>query len=236
MRFAMRTASRIGERRGQSEKRVHDEHRLQRGFHADAELRHEQVGRARQQRACGRDQRADEAVAREYRGALDVFGRPRNHRVLERKKNADPAARRIERADERDRQQRPEIADRREAHAGRTHQQRRRDEQGSIVITVRAKTDHERHDTRPEQRGGGDDADFERAETEREQIDREQQAHVAVGKGPQASAQQQSPHDESTVRARRRRPRGRGIAAIGTVRVRQSTLLMDGVTAHLGAD
>ena len=84
-------------------------------------------GKRCRERPEGGDERADQAVAREGRRALAVADDARQHRVLERQEHAHVAARRIERADKGDEQQRPEVGEPRRSRArSRPSAQRRR--------------------------------------------------------------------------------------------------------------
>ena len=64
--------------------------------------------------------------------------------MLERKENAHVAARRVERADERDDQERPEGGERRKSQSGRGHQYRSGEEQCAIAKTIRVQADPQR--------------------------------------------------------------------------------------------
>ncbi len=81
--------------------------------------------------ASAADQRADQAVEREDVAVrlpvgCEALG---ERRVLERQEQADIAGRRVERADEADDDERPELRLQQEADAGGDHQQRGADQQ-----------------------------------------------------------------------------------------------------------
>ncbi len=146
---------------------------------------------ARRLRAERADQRPDQAVAGEQRGARTRARHAGEQRLLERGKYADIAGRGIERADEGDDQQRPEIGGEHDGGAGRGHQQRGGQQQTAAAIAMGDHADGERHDAGAEQGGGDDEADVERAESEQLQVERQQQAHEAVAESARPACPQQ---------------------------------------------
>ncbi len=82
----------------------------------------EDVGRSGSKRTNGAGKRADKAVACEQRRAVAVGDAVGELRVLQRQKHADVAGGRIQRSDERDKKQRPEILNQRESDPGGHHQ------------------------------------------------------------------------------------------------------------------
>ena len=185
---ASRRAARGRSRRRPRPSAVEHEHRLQRGDrHASGPRR--DLGQPRRQRADRADQRADEAVAREDRGALAVVDDVREHRLLERQEHADVAARWIERADDGDEQQRPEIGDDARSPSRSPPSARSPRAAACDSEAMGVQTDGERQHAGAEQRAGRDDADLEGTEPELEQIDRQQQADEAVAERAQAATQ-----------------------------------------------
>ena len=89
-------------------------------------------------------------------------------------------ARRIERADERDDEQRPEIGDEGEAQPVAGHQHAGREQQRPVVESGTRAGRPQRHHARAEQRRRRDDRRPAAGESELEQVDRQEQAHVAV--------------------------------------------------------
>jgi len=77
--------------------------------------------------------------------------------MLEGKEDAHVAARGIERPDERDEQERPEVGHDREAEPGRAHEACCRDEQRPVVKPVRMQSHGERKEARAEEGHRGDD-------------------------------------------------------------------------------
>src|SRR5438552_3641445 len=117
--------------------------------------------------------------------------------MLERKKHAHVAARWVERSDECDDQERPECSEGRESESRRRHQYRSGEEQRAIAKTIRVQADPQRQRTGAQQRGGRDDADLERCEAQREQIDGKEEAHVAVAERAERS-HEKKPTDVSS--------------------------------------
>ena len=132
------------------------------------------------ERPRGGEQRTDDAVTREPRGAQAVRCELREQGVLEWQKDADVAARRVQRADDRDHQQRPEVGRDCKAEAGGRHQCRGGEQQRAEIEAMRVMADDERQRSRAQQRARRDDADLERRESERQQVHRQQQADEAV--------------------------------------------------------
>ena len=61
-----------------------------------------------------------------------------------------------------------------------------------MLEAMRAEADQQRKRARAHERGGGDGADLQRRVSQLDEIDRQQQAHEAVGKGAQALGGEQS--------------------------------------------
>ena len=152
----------------------------------------EPSGQRRRERAERGAYRAEDAVAREQRRPRVAARAGGEARVLERKKDADVARARIQRADESDHEQRPE---RRQAGEARYRSapsaarrraaarvDRKRWPQAPTAIVAQRRAEHRR---------GRDDADVERAQADREQVGRQQHRHVAVGEGTQRAADEQ---------------------------------------------
>jgi hypothetical protein len=156
----------------------------------------QEIGKTGEKGAERRHERSDETVACECRRAVAVFHRTRDHSMLEREEHAHTTGRWVERPDESDDEQRPEIPDRGKAKTGCCHEDRRENEPRAGGKPMRVEADEQRQNPRSEQRGSGDDADFERAESERDQVDRQQKAHVAIGERAQAPAPQYAIHGD----------------------------------------
>ena len=109
----------------------------------------------------------------------------REHRVVERHEDAGVAAARVERADERDEEQRPERRQPREAQSRRGHQHGCREEQAPDGEAVSPAADGERGQRRAEERRRAEEADLELGHAERQQIRRQHDGDEAVGEGAQ---------------------------------------------------
>ena len=138
----------VDERRHEAQQRVEHEHRLHGDLGTDVQCLRRELRDAGEQRAGGSGQRADQAVAGEHGRALPIRDDAGQHRLLQRQEDADVAARRVERADDRDDQQRPEVASRREPQPGRGHQRGGRQKQRSIAEAVRVHADRQRQERR----------------------------------------------------------------------------------------
>ena len=135
-RFLHRRQAAISQRRQRAQQRVKQEHRLhrrpdrpsQRGCHAARQYHCERTG--------GREQRPDQTVTGERRGAVLVRYYTRHERMFQRQEHADITTRGIERADESDHQQRPELAHCCKPHAGGDHQQGCRQQQCAMRVAI----------------------------------------------------------------------------------------------------
>ncbi len=112
--------------------------------------------------------------------------------MLQRQEHADVAARRIQRSHQRDQQQRPEVGEQGETETGECHQHRRSQQQAAVVVAPGMQPDREREQAGTDEGGGRDDAHVQRAEAESQQIQRQQQAHVAVAERAQALRDEQA--------------------------------------------
>ena len=97
----------------------------------------------------------------------------RERGLLEGEEYAHVAAGRIERADHRDQQQRPEIRDDSETDARRRHHDSGEEQQSTQSEAMRGEPDGQGENAGAQQRAGGDGSDFERAEPELDQIERQ---------------------------------------------------------------
>ena len=108
-------------------------------------------GSGREQGARRAQERAHEAVAGEERGAIVAGDAACEQRMLERQKDAHVARGRIERADEGDDEQRPEVVERSEAEAGQDHEQGGGDQQRARVAPDAGEPDGQGEQGRAEQ-------------------------------------------------------------------------------------
>ena len=119
----------------------------------------------------------------------------REHRVFERQEHADIAAAGVERADERDDQQRPQRAERCEPEPGERHQQRRAKQQSPHRKTAAPAAHRERRKRRAEQGRGAEDADFHLPMAQRQEIGRQQHRDETIRECAQrACGEQQADH------------------------------------------
>jgi len=105
--------------------------------------------------------------------------------MLDRQEHAYITSRWIERPHDGDHKQRPEARDRGKSEAGQSHHRRGCEQQRPIPEAVRVDADEQRQDAGAQQRARGDDADLERRESQRKQVDRQQQAHKAIAERAQ---------------------------------------------------
>ena len=159
------------------------------------------LGQRRRERAGRRRERREHVVDREPVRTLLHIGEIGHHRLLGREEQADVAARRVQRADEPDDDERPELRDRREADAGERHQRARCEQHPLRAPTVQPQPGPERERGRAEQRGGDDDTDLEAAEAEVLQVTGEQDRREPVGERPDRARDDDA--DESRAQARR---------------------------------
>ncbi len=145
----------------------------------------------RGERAHRGHQRADHAVAGKKIGALLIADGARQERLLGGEEDADITGRGVERADEGDQQQRPEVVDEGEPEPGDDGEHRAADEQFAQVQPVGDQPDQQGERGRAEHGGGGDHADLHRAESQLDQVQRQQHADEAVAKGAHTARGQQ---------------------------------------------
>jgi hypothetical protein len=109
--------------------------------------------------------------------------------VFGRDHDADVAGRRIDGAEERDRDDETDGLEggKRNARAG--HEQRASDEQRAQIVTRRDEAHTERQNRGAEQRCRGDQADLRRAHSDRCQINRQHDDGEAVAEAAQAARQ-----------------------------------------------
>ena len=165
---------------------ISDEHGPQRRHLRDAE-RGQKFRSCRTERAqCGR-QRADQAVAREHAGAVGIGNRVRECGMLQRHEDADAARAGVDGAEKCDEQDGAVGARAGEGHARRRHQSGRGHQQLAPVPGGAEQADPQRHERRAQQRQGGNDADLQRPETDRRQVDGQQNGDEAIAEIPQGA-------------------------------------------------
>ena len=113
--------------------------------------------------------------------------------MLERQKDAHVARGRVERADEGDDEQRPEVVEHSEAEAGEDHEQGSGDQQHARVAPDAGEPDGQGEQGRAEQGGRGQHAHMQGVEAEQQQIGRQDDADEAVARGPQPAGGKEQP-------------------------------------------
>ncbi len=141
--------------------------------------------------AEGGEQGPEQAVTGEQRRARFAVGGLRQAGVFQRHEQADVAGTGIESAEESDQQQRPKGRLGGEGEAGEGHEQGRREEQTPMLKTMAPGAHRQGGRGGAQQSGAGEEAYLPSIETQRQQVDRQQHRHVAVGEGPQSA-----PHEE----------------------------------------
>ena len=131
------------------------------------------------------EQRARQVVAGEERRAVLRLGGGREQRLLRRQEERHVALRRVQRAGERDQQDRPEAGREREAEARRDHHRRRHEQHAARREAAADETDAERERRRAEQRRGHDRAGLEGREAEPFEVPDQHHAREAVGEAAQ---------------------------------------------------
>ena len=174
----------VAQQHDEAERGVADERPAQRRRRRGPEPLADPLGHAGAQRADGGDERADQRVAGEQRGAHLVRPGPGQQRLLGRQEHADVAGRRVHRADEGDDDQRPEVGERGEAEPGGDHQERDVLEQATAPDAMAAQADEERQRGRAEQRRRDDDADAGVRQPQRRQVRRQDDADDPVAERP----------------------------------------------------
>ncbi len=162
----------VKRRADHAERRIGIEHRGKRADPAPAIGDHE-FRRGGRQRAARAGKRANEAVAREDAGALMIGGFARQHGMLGGNHEADIAGGRIDRADERDREDESERLEGGKNQTRHRHQERAAQKDVAQIEPRRETADAEREQCRTEQRRRRDNADRDRIEAERRQISRQ---------------------------------------------------------------
>jgi hypothetical protein len=114
-------------------------------------------------------------------------------RMLERQKDAHVARGRIERADEGDDEQWPEVVESSETEAGQDHEQGSGDQQRARVAPDGGEPDSQGQQSRAEQRGRGQHAHTDGIEAEQQQIGRQDNADEPVARGPQPAGGKEQP-------------------------------------------
>ena len=147
--------------------------------------RGEPIDRADRQRPEGAEEGADEAVAGEHRRALLVGDDMGNHRMFERQEEAHVAAGRVQRADKRDQQERPEVLDPGKAQSGRRHQETSGEQGTTPRDPVGDQPDGERQQGGAQQGRGRDNPDPEGVVTESREMEWQQDRDIAISEGPQ---------------------------------------------------
>ena len=175
----------VDHRARQADRGVEQEHALHERKRRRTRPSHDDIGQRRQQRARGAHQRAGKAVAHEEGRAVPVAHRLGEQGLLERQEDADVAGRGIDGSDKGDEQQGPEGLQARETQARRDHQSGGGQQRPAMAEAAGDQAGKQREARRPQQGRGGENADLERIETEREKIGGQQDAHIAVGYRPQ---------------------------------------------------
>ncbi len=136
---------------------------------------------------------ANEGIAGKEGGAriaLRGFGQAR---MFQRQEDTDIAGAWVHRADEGNEQERPEVRETGEQQAGAAHQPGGGEQQLALRITAPPLAHRQRHQRRAEQRRRADQPDVPHAQTERQQVDGQQNGDIAVGEGPQRATDQEPP-------------------------------------------
>ena len=145
----------------------------------------------RGERAAGSAEATDEAVAREHRSALAIGHRAAQHRMLERNEHADAAGRGIDRAGERDHEEKGKIVDQSESNTGRDHETCRGEQEPPIIMTRADQPDTKGQQRGTEERHGRDHTDLDDRKAERRQVHRQQDGDEPVTEVTQCPGRQQ---------------------------------------------
>src|SRR6267143_639397 len=150
--------------------------------------------RIRQARGKGSERAgecASEVVPGEQRGPVASRRRLGEDRLLGGQKQRDVAGRRVQRAEERDGEQRPEPGGEVERHACRAHQRRGSEQHGLPRVAVAQQSYRQQQRRRSEQGRGSDGPDLHRREAQTRQVAREQDAREPVRESPRRSRSDQ---------------------------------------------
>jgi hypothetical protein len=210
-RHALRQAP-VEQQREPAQAGVEQECRLQRRPQPGTQEFGGRFGQGGAEGAHGGRDRADEAVAGEERCAIAVAHHAGELRLLERQEDADVSRGRVERAEEGDDEQGPEVLEPGEGDPGQRHQRGGPDQQPPTRGAVGVEPYEKREEGRAGERRGRDHAGLERAVAEIEEIDRQQQTHEAIADRPQAARGEQKARLRRDAGGQDSRPSAHGAA------------------------
>ena len=143
---------------------------------------------------------AGEVVASEHGGAVLRGHRLAQRSLLDGEEEAHVTRRGVERARDRDEEQRPERGDAEEADPRGEHQPRRAEQDAPPAEALAEQPDRERERRRAEQGARDQRPDLEGVEAEREQVLGEQHADGAVGEPAERAGDDQPPRVGGSAR------------------------------------